>query len=95
MASVSGSLHEQLRQWLELYLNQYAVQGQTDFIHYCLQQLLCGFQLETGPPIKVAGLCHVKHDGVVTLEGDPTCLWRPSIWSSGTEGHAGATPAHL
>lgn len=47
MASVSGSLHEQLRQWLELYLNQYVVQEQADFTHYCLQQFLCGFQMET------------------------------------------------
>lgn len=50
---------------------------------------------DSWPPVKLAGLCHVKYDRVVTLEGVPTCLLHPPIWSFGTEGHAGATPAHL
>lgn len=87
MASVSGSLHEQLRQWLGLYVNQHAVRGRADFTHYCLQQFLRGFRMDTG---------WAGPDTVVTLEGALTCLWCPPIWSADTKDHAGATQqAHL
>ena len=58
MASTSGSLYEQLRQWLGCILTsmQTSVPGQVDSIHCYLQQILCRLRMEPGPPRKLARL---------------------------------------
>ena len=58
MASTSGSLYEQLRQWLGCILTsmQTSVPGQVDSVHCYLQQILCRLRMEPGPPRKLARL---------------------------------------
>lgn len=60
MASTSGSLYEQLSQWLGCILTnmQTSVPGQVDSIHCYLQQIPCRLRMEPGGPSeKLARLC--------------------------------------
>lgn len=59
MASTSGSLYEELSQWLGCILTntQTSIPGQVDFIHCYSQQILRRFRREPGPPERLARLC--------------------------------------
>lgn len=88
MASPSGSLYKELGQWLGCsWINmQTSVPGQVDFIHWYLQQILCRFRVESGPPEKLARLCqyytrqsgHPRKTPELVFGVHPVCwCWRP------------------